>query len=81
MLTDAGLVDCDVRPNERAYTLNREQLRPVPVVGSMRVATEGTRTADGRLVFDFAGVSRISRARRRSSGPSSSARRRNDSTS
>jgi DNA-binding transcriptional ArsR family regulator len=54
LLTDAGLLVCDVRPNERAYTLNREQLRLVPGRWIMRVATEGTRDREGTLVFDFA---------------------------
>jgi DNA-binding transcriptional ArsR family regulator len=55
VLTDAGLVVCDVRPNERAYALDREQLRKVPGRWIARVATPGTRTADGRLSFDFTG--------------------------
>ncbi len=54
LLTEAGLLVCDVRPNERAYTLNREQLRLVPGRWVMRVATEGTRDKEGTLVFDFA---------------------------
>ena len=56
LLTEAGLLVCDVRPNERAYTLNREQLRLVPGRWVMRVATEGTRDREGTLVFDFARV-------------------------
>ncbi len=54
LLTDAGLLVCDVRPNERAYTLDREQLRLVPGRWLMRVATEGTRDKEGTLVFEFA---------------------------
>ena len=53
ILTEAGLLDCDVRRNERAYTLNRSQLRQIPGRWIMRVATEGTRNKEGRLVFDF----------------------------
>src|ERR1700733_10398931 len=53
ILIEAGLLDCDVRRNERAYTLNRSQLQRVPGRWIMRVATEGTRDKDGRLVFDF----------------------------
>jgi DNA-binding transcriptional ArsR family regulator len=53
ILTEAGLLTCDVRRNERAYTLNRDQLRKVAGRWVMRVATEGTRDADGTLVFDF----------------------------
>ena len=54
ILTEAGLLECDVRRNERAYTLNRERLRRVAGRWVMRVATEGTRDANGTLVFDFA---------------------------
>jgi DNA-binding transcriptional ArsR family regulator len=54
ILTEAGLIDCDQRKNERAYCLNREQVRKVPARWLMRVATEGTRDADGNLVFRFA---------------------------
>ncbi len=53
ILTEAGLVECDVRTNERAYALNRTQLRRVAGRWITRVATEGTRDKDGRLVFDF----------------------------
>jgi DNA-binding transcriptional ArsR family regulator len=53
ILTEAGLLDCDVRKNERAYSLNRRQLRHVAGRWVLRVATEGTRTKDGTLVFDF----------------------------
>jgi DNA-binding transcriptional ArsR family regulator len=56
VLTEAGLVVCDVRPNERAYALNRDQLRRVPGRWIARVATPGTRTADGKLSFDFTGL-------------------------
>ena len=54
LLTEAGLVVCDVRRNERAYTLNRDRLRAVAGRWVMRVATEGNRDEDGGLVFDFA---------------------------
>jgi DNA-binding transcriptional ArsR family regulator len=54
LLTEAGLLECDVRRNERAYALNRTQLRRVAGRWVMRVATEGTRDAEGNLVFDFA---------------------------
>ena len=53
ILTEAGSLDCDVRKNERAYSLNRRQLRHVAGRWVLRVATEGTRTKDGTLVFDF----------------------------
>jgi DNA-binding transcriptional ArsR family regulator len=53
ILTEAGLLTCDVRRNERAYALNRDQLRKVAGRWVMRVATEGTRDAEGALVFDF----------------------------
>jgi DNA-binding transcriptional ArsR family regulator len=54
LLTEAGLLECDVRRNERAYTLNRSQLRRVAGRWVMRVAAEGTgRDEEGRLVFDF----------------------------
>jgi DNA-binding transcriptional ArsR family regulator len=53
LLTEAGLLECDVRRNERAYTLNRAQLRRVAGRWVMRVSTEGTRNEEGRLVFDF----------------------------
>ena len=43
VLTEAGLVVCDVRRNERAYALNRDQLRRVPGRWVARVATAGTR--------------------------------------
>jgi DNA-binding transcriptional ArsR family regulator len=53
LLTEAGLLTCDVRPNERSYSLNREQLRRVPGRWIARVAAEGRRDKEGRLVFDF----------------------------
>ena len=53
ILTEAGLLDCDVRKNERAYSLNRSQLHRVAGRWVMRVATAGTRTKEGTLVFDF----------------------------
>ncbi len=54
LLTEAGLLVCDVRRNERAYSLDREHLRRVAGRWIMRVATEGRRGAGGELVFDFA---------------------------
>ena len=54
VLTEAGLIVCDVRRNERAYTLNHERLLRVPGRWISRVATRGTRNKDGKLVFDFA---------------------------
>jgi DNA-binding transcriptional ArsR family regulator len=54
ILTEAGLITCDQRKNERAYTLNREQLRLVPGRWLMRVATEGTWDDQGNHVFQFA---------------------------
>ena len=54
LLTEAGLLVCDVRRNERAYSLDRGQLRRVAGRWVMRVATEGTADAQGNLVFDFA---------------------------
>jgi DNA-binding transcriptional ArsR family regulator len=54
LLTEAGLLVCDVRRNERAYTLNRDRLRAVAGRWVMRVATEGNRDEEGVLVFDFA---------------------------
>ena len=53
VLTDAGLLHCDVRKNERAYTLNKDQLRGVAGRWVMRVATEGTPDKEGRPVFAF----------------------------
>jgi DNA-binding transcriptional ArsR family regulator len=53
ILTEAGLLDCDVRKNERAYSLNRSRLRHVPGRWVMRVATTATRIKEGTLVFDF----------------------------
>jgi hypothetical protein len=43
-----------VRRNERAYALDRDQLRRVAGRWITRVATEGTADAQGNLVFDFA---------------------------
>ncbi|HEY1650704.1 MAG TPA: metalloregulator ArsR/SmtB family transcription factor [Acidimicrobiales bacterium] len=54
LLTEAGLLTCDVHNNERAYALDHEQLRRVAGRWIMRVATPGTRDRDGLLVFDFA---------------------------
>ncbi len=54
LLTEAGLISCDVRRNERAYTLNRDQLRKVAGRWVMRVSTEPSLDKDGNLVFEFA---------------------------
>ena len=54
LLTEAGLLVCDARPNARAYALDREQLRRVAGRWVMRVATEGTVDVQGTLAFDFA---------------------------
>jgi DNA-binding transcriptional ArsR family regulator len=54
LLTEAGLISCDVRRNERAYSLNRDQLRKVAGRWVMRVSTEASRDRDGNLVFEFA---------------------------
>jgi DNA-binding transcriptional ArsR family regulator len=53
ILTEAGLLDCAVRKNERAYSLNTSQLHRVAGRWVMRVATPGTRNEEGTLVFDF----------------------------
>ena len=53
ILTEAGLLDCAVHKNERAYSLNRSQLQRVAGRWVLRVATAGTRTKEGTLVFDF----------------------------
>ncbi len=54
LLTEAGLLVCDIRRNGRAYTLNRDQLRTVAGRWVMRVAAAGTRDEEGNLVFVFA---------------------------
>ncbi|MGO8825015.1 MAG: ArsR/SmtB family transcription factor [Acidimicrobiales bacterium] len=54
LLSEAGLLVCDVRPNARVYALDREQLRRVAGRWVMRVATERTVDAQGTLAFDFA---------------------------
>ncbi len=53
ILTEAGLLDCEVQTNQRSYSLNKPYLRDVAGRWIMRVATEGTRDKRGRLVFDF----------------------------
>jgi DNA-binding transcriptional ArsR family regulator len=53
VLTDAGVLDCEVGTNQRLYSLNKPYLRDVASRWIMRVATEGTRDKRGRLVFDF----------------------------
>jgi DNA-binding transcriptional ArsR family regulator len=54
LLTEAGLLTCDVRSNERAYALDHDELRRVAGRWITRVATPGRRDLDGNLVFDFA---------------------------
>jgi DNA-binding transcriptional ArsR family regulator len=54
ILTQAGLITCDVLRNGRLYSLNRNRLQRVAGRWIARVATEGTWTADGKLTFDFA---------------------------
>src|ERR1700722_1178910 len=53
ILTEAGLLNCEVWTNQRSYSLNKPYLRDVAGRWIMRVATEGTRDKKGRLVFDF----------------------------
>jgi DNA-binding transcriptional ArsR family regulator len=53
ILTDAGLLNCEVGTNQRLYSLNKPYLRDVAGRWILRVATEGTRDKKGRLVFDF----------------------------
>lgn len=54
VLTEAGLISCEVQRNGRLYALERDRLRGVAGRWIARVATEGARTKDGKLVFDFA---------------------------
>jgi DNA-binding transcriptional ArsR family regulator len=54
VLTEAGLIKCDVLKNGRQYSLERDRLRRVPGRWIARVATEGKRSDDGKVVFDFA---------------------------
>ena len=82
ILTEAGLLDCDVRKNERAYSLNRSQLQHVAGRWVMRVATDGDPHQRGDARLRLRRVAGTRTARRRSyAGSSSSARRRKDSTS
>lgn len=53
LLTEAGLINCDVRKNERAYSLNKDQLRRVAGRWVTRVAADGVPDKEGRLVFTF----------------------------
>jgi DNA-binding transcriptional ArsR family regulator len=53
ILTEAGVLDCEVGTNQRLYRLNKPYLRDVAGRWIMRIATEGTRDKKGRLVFDF----------------------------
>ena len=53
ILTEAGLIRCEMLKNGRRYTLDRQRLRRVAGRWITRVATEGTRTEEGKLVFDF----------------------------
>jgi len=54
LLTEAGLLTCDVRKNERAYALDHDELRRVAGRWITRVATPSRRDRDGNVVFDFA---------------------------
>ena len=56
VLTEAGLITCEVGRNERAYSLDRERLRRVPGRWIARVATAATRADEGKLVFNFTGA-------------------------
>jgi DNA-binding transcriptional ArsR family regulator len=58
ILTEAGVLDCEVGTNQRLYSLNKPYLRDVAGRWIMRVATEGTRDKKGRLVFDFSDEAR-----------------------
>src|SRR5271154_2653066 len=51
ILTEAGLLECEMGTNQRYYSLNKRYLRDVAGRWIMRVATEGTRNKRGRLVF------------------------------
>ena len=53
ILTEAGVLECEVGTNQRLYSLNKPYLRDVAGRWIMRVATEGTRDKKGRLVFNF----------------------------
>jgi DNA-binding transcriptional ArsR family regulator len=53
VLTDAGLISCDVRGRGRAYTLERARLQSVAGRWISRVATQGERSANGILTFHF----------------------------
>ncbi len=53
ILTDAGLISCEVRGRERAYTIERAHLREVAGRWVGRVATTGTWLSDGTHTFDF----------------------------
>ena len=53
VLTESGLISCEVLKNGREYSLNRERLQRVAGRWITRVATKGSRNADGKLVFDF----------------------------
>jgi DNA-binding transcriptional ArsR family regulator len=55
VLTDAGLITCEVGRNERAYSLDGERLRKVPGRWIARVGTSGTRSGEGKMVFNFTG--------------------------
>jgi DNA-binding transcriptional ArsR family regulator len=53
ILTEAGVLHCEVSTNQRSYSLNKPYFRDVAGRWIMRVATEGTRDKKGQLVFDF----------------------------
>ena len=54
VLTQAGLIRCQVLKNGRLYSFDRDRLRRVAGRWIARVATEGKKTDDGKVVFDFA---------------------------
>jgi DNA-binding transcriptional ArsR family regulator len=53
ILSDAGLISCDVRGREHAYTLERAHLRATAGRWVGRVATTGTWDSEGNHTFDF----------------------------
>jgi DNA-binding transcriptional ArsR family regulator len=47
ILTEAGLINCNVLQNGRAYSLNRDRLQRVAGRWITQVATEGAKTGNG----------------------------------
>lgn len=58
ILTEAGVLDCEVLTNGRRYSINKTFLRDTAGRWIMRITTQGTRDKEGRLVFDFGDDSR-----------------------